>query len=142
VLHVLDTDHVSLLEWGESAEFSRLRKRLDVLPDEAVCTTITSYLEQTRGWLAYFSRAKSLAQQVEAFRRLSRHLDTYRAIKVLPFDEAAAAHFQRLKRSRIRISTMDLRIAAIALARDAVLLTRNRVDFERVPNLNFEDWTA
>ena len=35
---------------------------------------------------------------------------------------------------------MDLRIAAIALSRDVTVLTRNTVDFERVPNLKFEDW--
>jgi len=36
---------------------------------------------------------------------------------------------------------MDLRIAAIAIANDLTLLTRNAIDFERVPNLHFEDWT-
>lgn len=36
---------------------------------------------------------------------------------------------------------MDLRIAAIVIANQMTLLTRNTVDFERVPNLAFEDWT-
>jgi len=33
--------------------------------------------------------------------------------------------FERLKQAKIRIGTMDLKIAAIALANDATLLTRN-----------------
>jgi tRNA(fMet)-specific endonuclease VapC len=49
--------------------------------------------------------------------------------------------FQSLQKSRLRISTMDLKIAAIVLAHSATLLTRNLVDFRRVPGLKVEDWT-
>jgi tRNA(fMet)-specific endonuclease VapC len=35
---------------------------------------------------------------------------------------------------------MDLKLAAIALIHDALLLTANRRDFERVPGLRFENW--
>jgi tRNA(fMet)-specific endonuclease VapC len=35
-----------------------------------------------------------------------------------------------------------LKIAAIAFAQDATVLTRNIKDFSRVPGLRVEDWAA
>ena len=36
---------------------------------------------------------------------------------------------------------MDMKIAAIAIANHAILLTRNRSDFNKVLNLTFDDWS-
>jgi tRNA(fMet)-specific endonuclease VapC len=36
---------------------------------------------------------------------------------------------------------MDLKIAAIALSQNGLLLTANLKDFQKVPNLQVEDWT-
>ncbi|WP_363318236.1 hypothetical protein [Nostoc sp. NMS4] len=44
-------------------------------------------------------------------------------------------------RQRIRIGTQDLRIPAITLSVNGILVTRNRKDFEKIPNLRLEDWT-
>lgn len=138
---VLDTDHVSLLEWDLDGS-APLRERLaDLAPEEAF-TTIVSYEESMRGWMAYISRAKSIAQQIQGYERLRRHLENYRQIPMLDFGKDAGAEFQRLRRARIRIGTMDLKIAAIALASGATLLSRNRIDFEKVPRLTVEDWTV
>ena len=138
-MFVLDTDHMSLLEWGGDSS-AVLRERLADIPTEDVVTTVISYEEQMRGWMAYLARAKSVDQQVEAYRRLRRHLDNYRQIPVLDFEPHAAAEFQRLRRAKIRIGSMDLKIAAIVLSRDASLLSRNLVDFRQVPSLRVEDW--
>ena len=137
---VLDTDHMSLLEWGSDAA-GRLRERLAEYNERDVATTIISYEEQIRGWMVYIARARSLTQQVEAYRRLRNHLENYRQIPVLDFDASAAEVYQQLRRTRIRIGTMDLKIAAIVVSLDATLLSRNRRDFENVPGLKAEDWT-
>ena len=45
-----------------------------------------------------------------------------------------------IRKSGVRIATMDLKTACIALASNALLLTANRRDFEKVPGLRFESW--
>jgi tRNA(fMet)-specific endonuclease VapC len=138
---VLDSDHMSLLEWSSNAA-APLRERLAEFDESEVATTIVNYEEQIRGWMAYIAGARTVLQQVEAYRRLRNHLENYRQIPVLDFDDAAAKTYEHLRRARIRIGTMDLKIAAIVISRNAKLLSRNRRDFIKVPGLTFEDWTV
>ena len=60
--------------------------------------------------------------------------------EIVPFDERAADKFADLRRQRIRIATMDLKIASIALVNDALLVTANLRDFSAVPQLRCENW--
>jgi hypothetical protein len=60
--------------------------------------------------------------------------------EIVPFDERAADQVAGLRRQRIRIGTMDLKIASIALVNDALLVTANLRDFSKVPALRCEDW--
>lgn len=57
---------------------------------------------------------------------------------IRPFDDAAVTLFEQF--GRLRISTMDKKIASIAIANNALLLTANRRDFEQVPGLRFDNW--
>jgi tRNA(fMet)-specific endonuclease VapC len=70
-----------------------------------------------------------------------RMLSAFAAAPVLRFDAQASAVFDVLVGKRVRIATMDLRIALIALSQKLTLLTRNSRDFSRVPRLLIEDWT-
>jgi tRNA(fMet)-specific endonuclease VapC len=138
---VLDSDHLTHLMWTESAEARRLTARLDQLGDEKVTTTIVNYEEQTRGWLAYVKKSRNMVEQIAAYRRLKRHLEIFRTIPALDFDERSAIEFQNLKNQRTRVGTFDLKIAAVVLAHNATLLSRNLTDFKQIPNLRVEDWT-
>jgi tRNA(fMet)-specific endonuclease VapC len=59
-----------------------------------------------------------------------------------PQTEPAIARIAHLKSLRLNVRVMDLRIAAVALENLAVVVTRNRRDFERVPGLRVEDWSV
>ena len=74
---VLDTDHLSVLERSDQPGSGAWRTRLAHVPPVEVVTTIISYEEQLRGWMAYLARTRSVAHQVEAHRRLLQHLDNY-----------------------------------------------------------------
>ena len=140
-MYLLDTDHLSVLERGGAAA-ERLRQRLHVVAPDEVAATVVSYEEQTRGWLSYLTKARSLEEQVTGYSYFQRHLQVFCAIPLIAFDAAAAAIVQQLQRQRIRIGTMDLKIASIALAQEASLLSRNVTDFQKVPGLQVEDWTV
>ncbi len=133
---VLDSDHISLVERG-GTEGRRIWQRIRVLPPDDVATTIVSFEEQSRGWLARIAKANTLPRQISDYGELKRLLQTYCNIAVLDFDDKAAEIFESLKQSKVRIGTMDLKIAAIVLANDANLLTRNLSDFNKVPGLKF-----
>lgn len=67
-------------------------------------------------------------------------------LDVLPFDEAAMRRYGGLRSGLERqghpIGPMDQLIAAHALALDAVLVTNNLREFERVPGLRLENWVS
>lgn len=138
---ILDTDCLSLLDRERILESSKLRQTLEHFPSTELFTTIITFEEQMRGWLSYISKAKNLDEQIYGYQKLHRFLESYRNTAVLDFDENAANVFKELKAKKIRIGTMDLKIASIALSRKAILISRNLRDFEEVPNLVVKDWT-
>ena len=103
--------------------------------------SIISFQEQVLGWNAYIGRAKQATGLVKGYYRLQKLLTDFAQARVAPFDNAAAAEFESLRGPRMRIGTMDLRIAAIAIARGYTVLSRNLVDFRKMPGLSVEDWT-
>lgn len=140
-MYLLDTDHLSILEY-DNADSLTLQMRLEHIPPVELATTVITYEEQMRGWLARVAHANTTERMRDAYSRLQTHIETFSGIPVLPFNDPAIAIYERLRQPRLRVGTMDLKIAAIAISLDAVLLTRNRADFERIPGLRFEDWSS
>lgn len=138
---VPDADHLVEYQKGTSAESRRLKERLD-RADEPCATTIITVEEVMRGWMAAVRRVHDPHRQIGAYARLRQLFRFFATWDVLDWNEAAADRYDDLKRAKTRAGTMDLKIAAIALANQATLLTRNTGDFQRVPGLRFEDWLA
>lgn len=141
-MFILDTDHLGILQRQRGAEFACLRRRLQQHDESLFFVTIVSFQEQINGWNAYVSHAKDEDSAANGYLRLEGILRDFAMAQVLPYSPAATDVFDELRRRRIRVGTMDLRIAAIAIASDMTVLTRNVRDFAIIPQLRVEDWSS
>lgn len=137
-LYLLDTDTLSLYRRGHAAV---VRHTL-TYPPETLAITIITVEEQMSGWYTLLRRAKTPAEIAPIYNRLAETVTFLSRTRILSFTESTIAHYERLQALKLRIGTMDLRIAAIALAHTATLVTRNKQDFQLIPNLIIEDWAV
>jgi len=140
-MYLLDTNHVTCWQYANSAEYGLLRKRLEQKSDLDIFVSVVSFHEEIVGWNKYLARANNSTSLVKTYSKFEQILKDFGCMQVLPFDQKAADVFDDLVRQKLgQIGTMDLRIAAIAIANQMILLTQNTVDFERIPNLQIDDW--
>jgi len=137
---ILDTDHLSTLKHADSQRFANLATRMADAQDQKFATTVVTLEEHMRGWLARIKRATTIADELLPYRELIAMIEFFQYWNILPLDEHASEVFSDLRKQKIRIGTMDLKIAAIALSNNALLLTANGRHFSQVPNLRIEDW--
>lgn len=137
---LLDTDHLTILTFPEGEQHARLAARMAASNDPVFATTIVSAEEQLRGWLAKINRQHTPRQQITPYEHLWKLLDFLRLFPLITIDERAATEFERLRKAKVRIGSMDLKIACIAIVQNATLLSANLRDFRQVPNLQVENW--
>ena len=135
---LLDTDHFSEIFRGTSLG-DALRIRL-AATDRDTALTIISAEELTRGWLAQIAKAKTGPARQLAYDQFGLLLSDLSRWTIIPWSQQAEAIFHQRRGGGLRIGTLDLRIASIALSSDATVLTRNTKDFGRVHGLKFESW--
>lgn len=136
LLYVLDSDTVSFHQRGSPAVIARFA----AVTPESIATTAITLEEQIQGRLARVRRPTNPTELIATYWRLSATQAYFCTIPILPFDALAAELYRELQSRRIRVGTNDLRIAAIALSRSAVLVTSNRRHFEQIDGLVLEDW--
>ena len=135
---LLDTDHLTLYDHGHP----RLGQRIALQPPGAVGIGVATVEESLRGRLAALAQAPDGKARIARYALLQHSLQLFQQLPIVPFDQASENHFQNLRAMHLRVGTQDLKIAAIALANNLILLTRNRRDFGRVPGLALDDWSV
>ena len=137
-LYVLDTDTLQLFQDQNPLVVARV---LAVAPAD-LATSVISVEEQLSGWYAQLRQAKQPERLAWAYRRLAATVRFLTQVQIVDFDEAAIQRCEQLSNLKLNVRKMDLRIAAIVLERDAILVTRNVRDFQRIPALRIEDWST
>ena len=111
------------------------------LSDTVLVSAITIE-EILSGWYTSLRQARKPHQVVLAYDRLTSTMNELRAWEVLSFSADAMDRYDKLKKLRLNVAKQDLRISAIALEWGGTVVTRNLSDFQRVPGLTCEDWSA
>ena len=136
---LLDTDHLSVLTDRRAAGNAALVRRLE-RAEEPLAIPIVAVEEQCKGWLARLNRTRNIHDQINSYERLAELFDFLAEWDIISLNEAAADLYAQLRRQKIRIGSQDLKIAAIAITRNALLLSANLRDFQKAPGLRVESW--
>ncbi len=137
-MHILDTDTVTHLHAGNRNVVENLKKTDD--PDIRI--TIVNRIELLRGRFEFLLKASDRKELSRAQELLDRTEELLSQLPVLPINEKSGTQFEQLmKIKRLRkIGRADIIIASIALANNAVLVTRNIRHFSQFPGLAIENW--
>ncbi len=135
-MYLFDTDVLSNLMTASPS--TALVVRLAAVPGEQQFTSSITLGELMYGAHHIRFRTQHLLDQIERV--------VLSNLPILPFDVLAARVYgevrAHLERRGTPIGDADVRIAAIALARDLTVVTGNVGHFERVPGLRVENWLS
>jgi tRNA(fMet)-specific endonuclease VapC len=136
---VLDTDILSDLFKNVPGVVARM----STVPQTEHHVAVVTAEEILRGRLDAIRKAQAASSRrtpERAYDEFAKSLSDLRQFQIVPYTAVAHSLFLAWRTARIRIGTNDLRIAAICLAHQAKLVTRNARDFAQVPGLNLEIW--
>jgi tRNA(fMet)-specific endonuclease VapC len=137
-LFVIDTDILTLYYRGEPS----VVRNVDAHDPTDLAITIMTVDEQLSGWYTLTRQARQPKEIARAYYQLGEAVLRLAKWRILPYTETAIARVAQLKSLRLNVQLMDLRIAAIGLENGAVVITRNKRDFGRIPVLSIEDWSV
>jgi tRNA(fMet)-specific endonuclease VapC len=138
-LFVLDSDTIRLLRDRHPKVESRVLAL--AAPDE-IATTVISVHEGVMGWHTYLMKAKTPKEVEYGYQEFARTVAGFAGLPILIYSQAAIARCDRLVKLKLGVKKNDLRISAIVLEAGGIVVTRNLRDFQRVPGLTCEDWSA
>jgi len=134
-----DTDVLTEILLGDAAFVARAA--VIPLPEQAVPVIVIE--EIMRGRLNIIRQAEAGRTNISLARAYELFADTFadfRRLHILSYTAQADTLYYEWRQQGIRLGTHDLRIAAICVAHNARLISRNRRDFEHVPGLVTEFW--
>jgi tRNA(fMet)-specific endonuclease VapC len=139
-LWILDTDTASLLLWKNP----NVTRNLQSAGGDIAISIVTAQ-ELFNGWVVRINNAKTTDDLIRWYEKFSGVVQLCKKVTVLPFDQSAATQLEILLKANPDLAKQrlqkDMRIAAIALANNATVVTCNYRDFSLVPGLTIVDWS-
>lgn len=130
---LIDTNILSMFFRGHSNVIQNFQTY--VVQHHTIQFSIITYYEIVSG-LAH----RDANKQLESFLQFSQHN------VIVPFNQAianiSANLYADLRKKGQPIDDIDLLIAGTALYHDLTLITHNRKHFDRITDLNVEDWSV
>ncbi len=131
-MYCLDTNLIIALFRGDVT----LQKKINTLQQTGIPIAITLF-----SVAELFKGAYKASRQEEALQLVREFVKN---IDVLPFTERSCELFGRdqnyLQKKGKTAPEFDLLIGCVAKAEDYILITRNKKDFENIPDLRLETW--
>ena len=136
---ILDTDHTTLFLAGNSSVVAKVGQHFD-----DIAITIITVQELFNGWNGKLNDPRSANKLSYLYTKLWKTTEFLKIITILNFEREAENCYNNLRQSSKALAKKrlekDLRIASIALIKNATLVTRNYKDFSRVASLKIENW--
>src|SRR4051794_17132663 len=102
--YLLDTDTITLAQFGHAAVVAQLGKQADA----DIALPVISLQEQMRGWLGRLSRLSGPPKLADWYDRLvNRMVPLWRRYQRLSFTEPAILRFEQLRALRLNVGAMD-----------------------------------
>ena len=118
---VLDTDHLTIIQRTTEPAYTVLRNRLQQARPRESYTTVVSFEEQMRGWLAEIGRRRDVREQITDYENLAKLVRFFNRWPLVPLDERAVDEFNILRKQRIRLLRQSQVIIQMPIACGVVL---------------------
>lgn len=136
--YLLDTDHVSLILGNHSQVTQTVAKY-------SIAVSVITVQELFNGWVGRINDPTFVNNLPALYNRLWATAKFLQTVEIVDFTEVADACLRQLLRENppLRKNRLqkDMRIAAVALSLNAIVVTRNQRDFGQVPGLSIVDWS-
>ena len=140
---ILDTDSFTHFFYGKEAFTKRAEQALQTNPEEELTVTRITWFEAIKGRVESILKAENEENLKKAQAKLQATQEALEGFQVLPVDDEAAKHFEKLRQQKkLKMRRADMLIACIELAHNALLVTGNTKDFKGVAGLRLENWIS
>lgn len=135
-----DTDVLTEILLGNAAYSARVA----AIPAHEQTVPVIVVEEIIRGRLNIIRQAEANNAKISLERAYALFEETFRdfqQLSILSYTPQADQIYRQWRQDKVRVSTRDLRIAAICVAHGATLISRNRQDYAQIPGLMVQFWS-